>query len=61
MAIVWLTPSGKTENPGQTCPNSKEKRLDTEVKKGGWCKRARKAVENALEGELLAEMYEMNL
>ena len=31
----WLTPSGQTEHPGQTCPNSKEKGLDTRDKRGG--------------------------
>ena len=57
----WLTASGQTEDPGQTCPNSKEKKLDTGAKKGGKCERAQKAVKNALEEELIAEMYEMIL
>ena len=57
----WLTSSGQTEHPGQTCPNSKEKKLDTGEKEGGRCERAQKAVKNALEEELIAEMYEMIL
>ena len=57
----WLTSSGQTEHPGQTCPNSKEKKLDTGAKKGGKCEKAQKAVKNALEEELIAEMYEMIL
>ena len=56
-----LTSSGQTEHPGQTCPNSKEKKLDTGAKKGGKCEKAQKAVKNALEEELIAEMYEMIL
>ena len=59
--VAWLTSSGQTEHPGQTCPNSKEKKLDTGAKKGGKCERAQKAVKNALEEELIAEMYEMIL
>ena len=51
----------KTEHPGQTCPNSKEKRLDTGVKKGGRCEMAQKTTKNAQEEELIAEMYEMTL
>ena len=39
----------------------KEKKLDTGVKKGGKCENAQKAVKNALEEELIAEMYEMIL
>ena len=57
----WLTSSGQTEHPGQTCPNRKEKKLDTGEKEGGRCERAQKAVKNALEEELIAEMYEMVL
>ena len=57
----WLTSSEKTGYPGQTCPNSKEERLDTGAKKGGKCERAQNAVKNALEEELIAEMYEMIL
>ena len=57
----WLTSSGQTEHPGQTCPNTKEKKLDTGEKKGGKCEKAQKAVKNALEEELIAEMYEMAL
>ena len=38
----WLTSSGQTEHPGQTCPNSKEKKLDTGAKKGGKCEKAQK-------------------
>jgi hypothetical protein len=56
-----LTGGGKTEHPGQTCPNSKDKKLDTGSKKGGKCEKAQKAVKNALEEELIAEMYEMIL
>ena len=56
-----LTSSGKTEHPGQTCPNSKEKRLDTGEKRGNLCEIANKAVKNTLEEELIAEMYEMIL
>jgi len=56
-----LTSSGQTEHPGQTCPNTKEKKLDTGAKKGGKCENAQKAVKNALEEELIAEMYEMIL
>ena len=44
----WLTSSGQTEHPGQTCPNSKEKRLDTGEKRGNLCEIANKAVKNAL-------------
>jgi hypothetical protein len=40
----WLTSSGQTEHPGQTCPNNKEKKLDTGEKKGGKCEKAQKAV-----------------
>ena len=57
----WLTQSGKTEHPGQACPNSKEKRLDTGEKRGNRCERAQKAVKNALKEELIAKMYEMIL
>ena len=57
----WLTPSGQTEHPGQTCPNSKEKGLDTGDKRGGRNEKAQKAVKNALEGELIEEMYKMIL
>ena len=57
----WLTSSGQTEHPGQTCPNTKEKKLDTGKKKGGKCEKAQNAVKNALEEELIAEMYEMIL
>ena len=39
----------------------KEKKLDTGAKKGGKCEKAQKAVKNALEEELIAEMYEMIL
>ena len=51
----WLTPSGQTEHPGQTCQNrdSKEKDLDTGDKRGGRNEEARKAVKNALEEELV--------
>ena len=56
-----LTSSGKTEHPGQACPNSKEKRLDTGEKRGNLCEIANKAGKNALEEELVAEMYEMIL
>ena len=55
----WLTSSGQTEHPGQTCPNNKEKELDTGEKKGEKCEKAQKAVKDALEEELIAEMYEM--
>ena len=48
-------------HPSQTCPNSKEKRLDTGEERGGLCEIANKAVKNALEEELIAEMYEMIL
>ena len=61
----WLTPSGQTEplreHPGQTCPNSKEKQLDTGAKKGGRNQKAQKVVKNALEEELIEEMYRMIL
>ena len=57
----WLTSSGQTQHPGQTCPKHKEKKLDTGEKKGGKCEKAQKAVRNALEEELTAEMYEMIL
>jgi hypothetical protein len=57
----WLTPSGQTEHPGQTCPNSKEKGLDTGDKRGGCNEKAQKAVKNALEEELIEEMYRMIL
>ena len=57
----WPTSSGQTEHPGQTCPNSKGKKLDTGAKKGGKCEKAQKAVKNAPEEELIAEMYEMIL
>ena len=57
----WLTSSGQTEHPGQTCPNIKEKHLDTGVKKGGKCEKAQKAAKNAPEEELIAEMYEIIL
>ena len=57
----WLTPSGQTEHPGQTCPNSKEKGLDTGAKRGGRNEKAQKAVKNALEEELIEEMYRMIL
>ena len=56
-----LTSSGKTQHLGQTCPNSKEKRLDTGEKRGNLCEIANKAVKNALKAELIAEMYEMIL
>ena len=56
-----LTSSGRTEHPGQTCPNSKEKRIDTGEKRGRLCEVANKAAKNALEEELIAEMYEMIL
>ena len=56
-----LMSSGQTEHPGQTCPNSKEKRLHTGEKRGNLCEIANKAVKNALEEELIAEMYEMIL
>ena len=48
-------------HPGQTCPNSKEKKLHTGEKRGSLCEIATKAVKNALEEELIAEMYEMIL
>ena len=48
-------------NGGQTCPNSKGKKLDTRAKKGGECEKTQKAVKIALEKELVAEMYEMVL
>jgi hypothetical protein len=54
---VWLTPSGQREHPGQTCPNSKEKKLDTGAKRGGRNEKAQQAVKNALEEELIEEMY----
>ena len=54
-----LTPSGQTEHPSQTCPNSKEKSLDTGDKRGGRNEKAQKAVKNALEEELVVEMYSM--
>ena len=58
----WLTLAGETEHPGQTCPNSKEKDLDTaRGKRGGRNEKARKAVKNALEEELIEEMYRMIL
>ena len=38
-----------------------EKKLDTGEKKGGKCEKAQKAVKDALEEELIAEMYEMVL
>ena len=47
----WLTPSGKTEHPGQTCPNSKEKDLDTGDNRGGRNEKAREAAKNALGGD----------
>ena len=58
----WLTPSGETGHPGQTCPNvnSKEEDLDTEDKRAGRNEKARKAVKNALEEELIEEMYKWN-
>ena len=59
MCTGWLTPSGKTEHPGQTCPNSKEKDLDTGDKRGGRNEKARKAVKNALDEGLIEEMYKM--
>ena len=34
-----ITSSGQTEHPGQTCPNSKEKKLDTEGRKEESAKR----------------------
>ena len=46
----WLTSNGQTEHPGQTCPNNKEKKLDTGEKKGGKRERAQKAVKTALGG-----------
>ena len=49
------------EHPGQTCPNSKEKGLDTGDKRGGRNEKAQKAVKNALEEELIEEMYRMIL
>ena len=49
----WLTSSGQTEHRGQTCPNTKEK--------GEKCEKAQEAVKNALEEELIAEMYGMVL
>ena len=57
----WLTPAGKTTHPGQTCPNSKEKDLDTGDRRGGRNEKARKAVKNALEVELIEEMYRIIL
>ena len=53
----------KTEHPGQTCSNSKEKDTDTGDKRGRRNKKARKAVKNALEleEELIEEMYRMIL
>ena len=56
-----LTNGGQTVHPGQTCPNSKEKKLHTGEKRGSLCEIATKAVKNALEEELIAEMYEMIL
>ena len=52
-----MTRSGKTEHPGQTCSNSKEKRLDTGEKKRGKCERAQKTIKNAhvLVEELIAD------
>ena len=63
MCTGWPTPSGETEHPGQTCPNrdSKEKDLDTGDKRGGRKEKARKAVKNVLEEELIEEMYRMIL
>ena len=40
---------------------SKEKRIDTGEKRGRLCEVANKAAKNALEEELIAEMYEMIL
>ena len=57
----WLTSSGQTEHPRQTCPNSKGKKLDTGAKKGGKCEKAQKAVKTAPEEKLIAEMYEIIL
>ena len=57
----WLTSSGQTEDPGQTCPNSKDNKLDTGAKRGGKCEKAQKAVKNALEEGLIAEVCEMML
>ena len=54
-----MTPSGQTKHPGQTCPNSKEKSLDTGHKRGSRNKKAQKAVKNALEKKLIGEMYKM--
>ena len=53
--------NGQTEHPGQTCPNSKEKGLDTGDKRGGRNDKAQKAVKNALEEEVIEEMYRMIL
>ena len=46
----WLTSSGQTEHPGQTCPNGKGKKLDTGAKKGGECEKAQKAVKQRARG-----------
>ena len=51
-------------HPGQTCPNSKEKDLDTrdKIKEEGATRiKAREAAKDALEEELIEEMYRMIL
>ena len=57
----WLTPSGQTEHPAQTYPNSKGKQLDTGSKKGGRNEKAQEVVKNALGEEPIEEMYKMIL
>ena len=51
------TQAGKTKHPRQTMPSSKERRLDTGDKVGGRREHAEKAVKNALEQELVEEMF----
>lgn len=51
------TRSGRTKHPRQTIPGSKERRLDTGDKVKGRRELAEKAVKNALEQELVEEMF----
>ena len=46
----WLTPSRQTEHPGQTCPNSKGKQLDTGAKQEAQREGAESGEERAGEG-----------
>ena len=45
--------SGRTEHPGQTVPNGKERDLDLGGRREGRRQWSRKAVKNALEPELV--------